>query len=130
MAFLEKEDEVIEIPDALPVLPLRDVVIFPGMITPLLVGRPKSLASLDQAMKNDRLLRVITQREMNVDEPATEDLYRMGTVVKILQIMRLVEGTMRILVEGLSRAEVTRSRQSRMSTAARLTRAPRTSMSP
>ncbi len=108
MAILEREDEVIEIPDSLPVLPLRDVVIFPGMITPLLVGRPKSLASLDEAMKGDRLLLVITQREMNVDEPGTDDLYKMGTVVKILQIMRLVEGTMRILVEGLTRAEVKR----------------------
>ncbi len=108
MAVLEKEDEIIEIPETLPVLPLRDVVIFPGMITPLLVGRPKSLASLDEAMKKDRLLLVITQREMNVDEPAAKDLYEVGTIVKILQIMRLVEGTMRILVEGLARGEVKR----------------------
>ncbi len=106
MAILEKDEEIIEIPENLPVLPLRDVVIFPGMITPLLVGRPRSLASLDEAMKNDRLLLVITQREMNVDDPSTEDLYSIGTIVRILQIMRLVEGTMRILVEGLARGEV------------------------
>ena len=102
MAVIERDDEVIAIPDALPVLPLRDVVIFPGMITPLLVGRPKSLASLDEAMKGDRLLLVATQRQVGVDEPGPEDLYRMGTVVKILQLMRLVEGTMRILVEGVT----------------------------
>jgi ATP-dependent Lon protease len=108
MAILEKEDEIIEVPNTLPVLPLRDVVIFPGMITPLLVGRPKSLASLDEAMKKDRLLLVITQKEMQVDEPTQKDLYRIGTIVKILQIMRLVEGTMRILVEGVARGDVCR----------------------
>lgn len=106
MATLKREDEVIEIPEMLPVLPLRDVVIFPGMITPLLVGRRKSLASLDEAMKKNRLLLVVTQRDINVDDPSENDLYRMGTAVKILQVMRLVEGTMRILVEGLSRAEI------------------------
>jgi ATP-dependent Lon protease len=108
VATLQKEDEIIEIPAILPVLPLRDVVIFPGMITPLLVGRPRSLASLDEAMKKDRLMLVVTQREINVDEPSPKDLYKMGTVVKILQVMRLVEGTMRILVEGLSRGEAER----------------------
>ena len=106
MPTLEREDEIIEIPEALPVLPLRDVVIFPGMITPLLVGRPKSLASLDEAMKRDRLMLVVTQRETSVDDPKEDDLYEMGTVVKVLQVMRLVEGTMRILVEGLSRGEI------------------------
>ncbi|UCH82808.1 MAG: endopeptidase La [Candidatus Latescibacterota bacterium] len=108
MAHLEKDDDVIEIPTTLPVLPLRDVVLFPGMITPLLVGRPKSLASLDEAMKKDRLLLVITQRDMQIDDPVHQDLYDVGTVVKILQIMRLVEGTMRILVEGVARGEVER----------------------
>jgi ATP-dependent Lon protease len=108
MATLEKDDEILEIPDVLPVLPLRDVVIFPGMVTPLLVGRAKSLASLDEAMKRERLMLVVTQKEMSVDEPTQKDLYTMGTVVKVLQVMRLVEGTMRILVEGLSRGEVKR----------------------
>jgi Lon protease-like protein len=108
VAILEKDEELIEIPGTLPVLPLRDVVIFPGMITPLLVGRQKSLASLDDAMKNERLLLVITQRELYVEDPSTEDLYSTGTIVRILQIMRLVEGTMRILVEGLARGEVER----------------------
>ncbi|MEE9270187.1 MAG: endopeptidase La [Candidatus Krumholzibacteria bacterium] len=106
MPEFEKDDEIIEIPETLPVLPLRDVVIFPGMITPLLVGRPRSLASLDEAMKRDRVMLVITQKEISVDDPAPKDLFKMGTVVKILQVMRLVEGTMRILVEGLTRGEV------------------------
>jgi len=108
MAKLEKDNEIMEVPDVLPVLPLRDVVIFPGMVTPLLVGRPKSLASLDEAMKHDRLMLVVTQEEMGVDEPSQQDLHSIGTVVKVLQVMRLVEGTMRILVEGLSRGEVKR----------------------
>jgi ATP-dependent Lon protease len=108
MATIEREEGVVRVPDSVPVLPLRDVVIFPGMVTPLLVGRPRSLAALDEAMKGDRLLLVLTQRQMNVDDPAPKDLYEMGTVVKILQLMRLVEGTMRILVEGVSRAEAVR----------------------
>jgi ATP-dependent Lon protease len=112
MSAVEKDDEI-RIPDSVPVLPLRDVVIFPGMITPLLVGRPRSLASLDEAMKGDRLLLVLTQKQMNVDDPAPEDLYEMGTVVKILQLMRLVEGTMRILVEGVSRGKVLRFQKTR-----------------
>jgi ATP-dependent Lon protease len=113
MHVIEREDEIIEVPDALPVLPLRDVVIFPGMITPLLVGRPKSLASLDEAMKNDRIMLVVTQRQMNVDEPSPGDLYELGAVVKILQVMRLVEGTMRILVEGVARGRITKFHRTR-----------------
>jgi len=113
MTIIEREDEIIEVPDSLPVLPLRDVVIFPGMITPLLVGRPKSLASLDEAMKNDRIMLVVTQRHMNVDEPNPKDLHETGTIVKILQLMRLVEGTMRILVEGVSRGRVGRFHKTR-----------------
>ena len=108
MATIEREEGVVRVPDSVPVLPLRDVVIFPGMVTPLLVGRPRSLAALDEAMKGDRLLLVLTQRQMNVDDPAPKDLYEMGTVVKILQLMRLVEGTMRILVEGVSRGQALR----------------------
>ncbi|MCH7548594.1 MAG: endopeptidase La, partial [Candidatus Krumholzibacteriota bacterium] len=113
MAVIERDDEIIAIPDSLPVLPLRDVVIFPGMITPLLVGRPKSLASLDEAMKGDRLLLVTTQKQVSIDEPGPDDLYRMGTVVKILQLMRLVEGTMRILVEGVTRGQIKRFHKTR-----------------
>jgi ATP-dependent Lon protease len=110
---IDRQDEAVAIPDSMPVLPLRDVVIYPGMITPLLVGRPRSLAALDEAMKGERLLLVVTQRQMNVDDPVPDDLYSLGTVVKILQLMRLVEGTMRILVEGVSRGEIKRFHKNR-----------------
>jgi ATP-dependent Lon protease len=113
MSSVEREDDSVRVPESLSVLPLRDVVIFPGMITPLLVGRPRSLAALDEAMKGERLLLVLTQRQMNVDDPAPEDLYQVGTVVKILQLMRLVEGTIRILVEGVARGEVERFHKTR-----------------
>ena len=106
MPIIERDDEIIDVPESLPVLPLRDVVIFPGMITPLLVGRPKSLEALEEAMRSDRLLHVVTQRQMSVDEPGPDDLFEVGTVVKILQLMRLVEGTMRILVEGVARGNI------------------------
>jgi len=113
MSSVEREDDSVRVPESLSVLPLRDVVIFPGMITPLLVGRPRSLAALDEAMKGERLLLVVTQRQMNVDDPAPEDLYQVGTVVKILQLMRLVEGTIRILVEGVARGEIERFHKTR-----------------
>lgn len=113
MTTVQRDTDIIEVPESLPLLPLRDVVIFPGMITPLLVGRPRSLAALDEAMKGDRLLLVVTQRQMSIDEPGAADLYPVGTVVKVLQIMRLVEGTMRILVEGVCRGGVGRYHRTR-----------------
>ena len=113
MHVIEREDEIIEVPDGLPVWPLRDGVICPGISPPLWGGRSKSLASLDQAMKNDRIMLVITQRQMNIDEPGPGDMYQVGTIVKILQLMRLVEGTMRILVEGVARGRVAKFHKTR-----------------
>ncbi|MFH1744029.1 MAG: endopeptidase La [bacterium] len=86
-----------------PLLPLRDVVIFPGMIIPLFVGRPKSVAALEAATNADKQLILVAQKKVDVDEPAAKDLYRVGTLVQILQILKLPDLSIKVLVEGVSR---------------------------
>ncbi len=92
----------------LPLLPLRDVVIFPGAVLPLLVGREKSIRALKVASEGDKLLVVTAQKEADVADPTEEDLYRIGTIVRVHQIARLPDGTTRILIEGLGRARIRR----------------------
>ena len=94
--------------ERLPVLPLRDVVVFPFVVMPLLVGRPASLAALESANEEDRLVLLVAQRDAETQEPAAADLYRVGVVARIRQLSRLGTGTVRVLVEGVSRARVTR----------------------
>jgi ATP-dependent Lon protease len=94
--------------DRLPVLPLRDVVVFPFVVMPLLVGRPASLAALESANEEDRLVLLVAQRDAETQEPAAADLYRVGVVARIRQLSRLGTGTVRVLVEGVARARVTR----------------------
>ena len=94
--------------DRLPVLPLRDVVVFPYVVMPLLVGRPASLAAIEAANEEDRLVLVVAQRDPETQEPAAADLYRVGVVARIRQLSRLGSGTVRVLIEGVTRARVTR----------------------
>ena len=90
----------------LPILPVRDVVIFPGAIVSLFVGRPRSLKAIEVATLQDKKLFIVTQRDMHVDEPTAEDLYGMGVCCAVLQAVRLPDGTTKVLVEGLERAKV------------------------
>ncbi|MBD3367796.1 MAG: endopeptidase La, partial [Candidatus Eisenbacteria bacterium] len=108
MLRIEHDDEIIEFSDKLPIVPLRDLVLFPRMIVPLLVGRPKSVKALEEVMHTDKIMFVVTQRDVETQEPTPDDLYREGTVVRVLQLLRLPDGTMKVLVEGLSRASVRR----------------------
>jgi len=89
-------------------VPLRDVVIFPHVVMPLLVGRAASLAALDTAAADDSLVLLVAQKRADTEEPGSSDLYRVGVVARILQISRLQNGTTRVLVESLARAKVTR----------------------
>src|SRR5262249_10330338 len=88
--------------------PLRDVVIFPHMTTPLLVGRLPSINAIEKAVARDRTLFVTAQRRSEVADPGHDELYRTGTVVRVLQVFRLPDGTLRVLVEGLARATTER----------------------
>lgn len=103
----EKEKEL-SIKEYLPMLPLRDMVIFPYMILPLFVGREKSVKALEEATLEDRLIFLVAQKTATVEAPAEKDLYTFGTVAEILQLLKLPDGTIKVLVEGLARARVHR----------------------
>ena len=91
----------------LPLLPLRDVVIYPNMVVPLFVGRDLSIKSLDDSMKNhDKNIVLVTQKSAEIDQPELKDLYSVGTVANILQLLKLPDGTMKVLVEGTSRVRI------------------------
>jgi len=90
----------------LPVLPLRDVVVYPHMVIPLFVGRERSILALEQAMKVDKQILLLAQKQADVDDPAAKDLYDIGTIASILQLLKLPDGTVKVLVEGVERAKV------------------------
>jgi ATP-dependent Lon protease len=92
--------------DVYAVLPLRDIVVFPHMIVPLFVGREKSIRALEQVMKADKQILLATQKNAADDDPSTDQIYRIGTLASVLQLLKLPDGTVKVLVEGASRAEV------------------------
>lgn len=91
----------------LPVLPLRDVVVFPHMVIPLFVGRDKSIRALDLAMEADKRILLVAQKSAETDDPGAADLYEIGTLAQVLQLLKLPDGTIKVLVEGVSRVRVT-----------------------
>ena len=90
----------------MPVLPLRDVVVFPYMVMPLFVGRAKSINALEEAMNDDKQLLLVSQREADLEEPTPEDLFDVGTIANIIQLLKLPDGTVKVLVEGQNRAKI------------------------
>ena len=92
----------------IPVLPLRDVVVFPSMVIPLFVGREKSIRALDLAMDRDKRILLVAQKSPETDDPVAADLYEVGTLAQVLQLLKLPDGTIKVLVEGVSRARLTR----------------------
>ncbi len=102
-----KEDRDIEIPSSLPILPVRDIVIFPYMILPLFVGRDMSIRAIEQAMEGDKLILLVSQKDVNIENPSTADMYSVGTVGTILRMLKLPDGRLKILVQGLAKAKVT-----------------------
>ncbi|MDC6480146.1 endopeptidase La [Gammaproteobacteria bacterium] len=89
-----------------PVLPLRDVIVFPNMVIPLFVGREKSIKSLEVAMDTNKQIMLVAQKSADLDDPQDEDIYRFGTLATVLQLLKLPDGTIKVLVEGASRAEI------------------------
>ncbi len=92
--------------DNFPVLPLRDIVVFPHMIVPLFVGREKSIRALEEVMKSDRYILLATQMNAGDDDPATDAIFKIGTLASVLQLLKLPDGTVKVLVEGVGRAKV------------------------
>lgn len=101
-----EKDNKIEIPEEMPLLPLRDIVIFPYMVVPLFVGRERSVVALEKAILKERLTLLCTQKKANVNEPLEDDIYKMGTISEILQLLKLPDGTTKVLIEGIARARV------------------------
>src|SRR5450755_594734 len=91
---------------SVPVLPLRDVVVYPHMVLPLFVGREKSIQALDVAMRTDKRIMLVAQKQADVDDPKADDLYRIATVATVLQLLKLPDGTVKVLVEGVDRASI------------------------
>ncbi len=102
--FLEDYVSESDSSERYPVLPLRDIVIFPHMVTPLFVGRPRSIQALEWAMENERQIFLVTQRDPKTDDPEVEDLYEIGTLGQVVQMLKLPDGTVKVLVEGKIRA--------------------------
>ncbi len=95
-----------QIPHELPVLPLRDIVIYPFMIVPLFVSRDRSIKAVDEALSQNRMILLVSQKDVDKEEPTQEDLYKVGTVAVIMRMLKLPDGRIRILIQGLSRARV------------------------
>ena len=89
-----------------PLLPLRDIVIFPSMVVPLFVGREKSIKALQEVMKADKSIVLITQKNSEIDDPNEKDLYQYGCLSKVLQLLKLPDGTVKVLVEGEKRVKI------------------------
>jgi len=104
--LIEEHSQKLNIPAKLPVLLLRDIVIFPYMIAPLFVGREKSKNAIDQSLSTNRMILLLTQKDMEIEDPKREDVYDMGTVALIMRMLKLPDGRVRILAQGLVRARV------------------------
>ena len=89
-----------------PLLPLRDIVIFPSIVVPLFVGRKKSIKALEEVMKSDKSVVLVTQKNSEVDDPGEKDIYSYGCLSKVLQLLKLPDGTVKVLVEGLARVKI------------------------
>ena len=87
----------------LPLLPLRDIIVFPHMVVPLFVGRQKSIKALEEAVANKRLIFLATQKDAKVNDPVADDMYQIGTIGNVVQLLRLPDGTVKVLVEGKKR---------------------------
>ncbi len=103
---VKDNDKETEIPEIIPVLPVRDIVVFPYMIIPLFVGREMSIKAIEQALAESRMILLLTQRDMSIENPTAADLYESGTVGMIMRMLKLPDGRVKILVQGLSKAKV------------------------
>src|ERR1700730_4325498 len=99
-------EQQLQIPSELPVLPLRDIVIYPFVIVPLFVSREKSIRAVDEALGENRMILLASQRDLDKEEPTADDLYKVGTAAVIMRMLKLPDGRIRILVQGLARAQI------------------------
>ncbi len=108
ISIIEEDDKDIDIPKTLPLLPVRDIVIFTDMLLPLFVGRERSVSAVEEAADKDKLLFLVTQKDPAVENPQPDEVYRVGTVSRILRILKLPDGRLKALVQGLTKARIVR----------------------
>lgn len=108
MSKVDMKEELsnIEIPTILPILPVRDIVIFPYMIIPLFIGRDISIKAIDSAISSNKMVLLVTQKDVNVETPTIDDLYRVGTVGSVLRMLKLPDGRLKVLVQGIAKARI------------------------
>ncbi|MFO7981027.1 MAG: endopeptidase La [Candidatus Aminicenantes bacterium] len=104
--LIEEQEEKLEVPKKLPVLMLRDIVVFPYMVIPLFVGREKSKKAIDKALSSNRMIFLVTQKDLEIEEPKKDDVYEIGTVALIMRMLKLPDGRIRILAQGLIRGRL------------------------
>src|SRR5947208_15927137 len=100
------KDSPVEIPDILPLLPIRDIVIYPYMMLPLFVGRDVSIRAVEEALSRDRLIFLVSQMNSAEESPVPADIHRVGTIASIMRMLKLADGRVKILVQGLAKGEV------------------------
>ncbi|MRR12112.1 endopeptidase La, partial [bacterium] len=103
---MSTKDQRTEIPEVLPLIPLRDLIIFPNLVVPLFVGRERSISALEQSMRTDHLVALVTQRAAETQDPSPDEIYDIGCVVTILQELKLPDGTAKALVEGVQGSRI------------------------
>ena len=108
VTIIDEEDHQDIVPDTLPLMPVRDVVIFTDMLLPLFVGRKKSIRAVEEALSKDGYLLLATQKDPNVEDPGSEDIFTVGTVGRILRMLKLPDGRAKTLVQGVSKVKIKR----------------------
>jgi ATP-dependent Lon protease len=109
--FTQQEPQQIDIPQSLPLLPVRDIVVFPYMVLPLFVGREMSIKAINEALAGNRMILLVAQRLLDVENPKPEDIYSIGTVGMIMRMLKLPDGRVKILVQGLAKAKISQYQQ-------------------
>ena len=115
ISIIEDDDQDAVIPTTLPLLPVRDVVIFTDMLLPLFVGREKSILAMDEAVRNDKLLFLATQKDPTVENPGTSEIYQVGTVGRVLRMLKLPDGRIKALIQGIAKAKIVRFTHKKLS---------------
>ncbi|MEQ1857962.1 MAG: LON peptidase substrate-binding domain-containing protein, partial [Longimicrobiales bacterium] len=108
MPLLVRAEDQVDIPERLPVVALRDLVFFPYVVLPILIGRRRSVAALDEAKENGNLVVLVAQKDPGVDDPGPNEIFRVGTIARLVQVSQLPDGTSRVVLEGLGRARIKR----------------------
>ncbi len=119
---MEESPPGFSIPEELPIVPLREMVVFPYMVVPIFVARERSIAAVEEAMDGDRMLFLAAQRDPEVDAPEPDDIYRVGTVVMVMRILRMMDGRVKVLVQGVAKAAIESYVESERATWVRVTR--------